>query len=306
MLDLNEAVEGSLKMLKRLIGENVNLNWQPAHALWPIRMDPSQFDQILTNLCVNASHAITDVGRITIATGNCSFTQADCAHHAGFAPGQYVRLSVSDTGCGMDKETLTHIFEPFFTTRGVGKGTGLGLATVYGAVRQNNGFINSYSEPGHGTTFKIFLPRHAGEVTSIRADDEQAPPLRGQETILLVEDEPALLEMATTMLQGQGYTVLAAASPSKAIRLAKENANKIHLLMTDVIMPEMNGQDLAQALLLQYPHLKRLFMSGYTADAIANHGVLDEGMHFIQKPFSIHELTVKVREALDQQQEEVL
>ena len=189
-------------------------------------------------------------------------------------------LAVSDDGCGMDKETLAHIFEPFFTTKGVGKGTGLGLATVYGIVKQNNGFINVYSEPGQGTTFTIYLPRHAGKAEQARTEGAAEPAARGHETILLVEDEPAILKLTTRMLEQLGYTVLAASTPGEAIRLAREHAGEIHLLMTDVVMPEMNGRDLARNLLSLYPHLKCLFMSGYTADVIAHHGVLDEGRAF--------------------------
>ena len=299
VLDLNEVGAGMLKMLQRLLGEGIQLNWQPAADLWPIRVDPSQIDQILVNLCVNARDAIADVGRITIETGNRSFDEEYCAGHAGFAPGEYVRLTVSDDSRGMDQEMLAHIFEPFFTTKGVGEGTGLGLATVYGIVRQNNGFVNVYSEPEKGTTFTIYLPRHAGQAERASMESAAEPVLRGHETILLVEDESAILEMTTMMLEMQGYTVLAANTPGEAIRLAGEHVGKIHLLITDVIMPEMNGRDLAKNLLSLYPHLKRLFMSGYTADVIARHGVLDEGVAFIQKPFSRQDLAVKVRKVLE-------
>jgi CheY-like chemotaxis protein len=215
-------------------------------------------------------------------------------------PGDYVRLSVSDDGTGMDRETQTHIFEPFYTTKETGKGTGLGLATVYGAVKQNNGFINIYSEPGHGTTFSIYLPRDATSKSSQSLlGGPAAPAPRGQETILLVEDEQAILSMATIMLEEQGYTVLKADTPSKAIELAREHHEEIHLLITDVIMPEMNGRDLAKNIVTICPHLKHLFMSGYTADVISHHGVLDEGMNFIQKPFSLLKMATIVREVLD-------
>ena len=200
----------------------------------------------------------------------------------------------------MNKETLSHLFEPFFTTKGTGKGTGLGLATVYGIIKQNNGFINVYSEPGQGTTFRIYLPRHLGKAEQARTEDVTQRPLSGHETILLVEDDPAMLKMAAVMLKRQGYTVLAANTPGEAIRLAKEHAGEIHLLLTDVVMPEMNGRDLAKNLLSLYPHLKRLFASGYTANVIAHHGVLDEGVHFIQKPFSAQDLAAKVRTVLDE------
>ena len=298
VLDLGETVSGLLNMLRRLIGENIQLNWQPGADLWPVKVDPSQIDQILTNLCVNARDAIAGVGKVFIETGNSPLDQDYCDAHAGAVPGDYVRLTVSDTGRGMDKETLLHLFEPFFTTKGIGQGTGLGLATVYGAVKQNNGFIYVYSEPGKGATFNIYLPRHAGEAAEMQQAVPAQPDESGHGTILLVEDEPAILRMATIILEKQGYTVLAASTPREAIRLAREHTGAIHLLMTDVIMPEMNGLDLAETLLALCPHIKRLFMSGYTADVIAHHGVMDEGVYFIQKPFSIKELTAKVREAL--------
>jgi PAS domain S-box-containing protein len=301
ILDLNETVAGMLKMLQRLIGEDIDLNWQPKANLWPVKMDPSQIDQILANLCVNARDAISGVGKMTIETGNSIFDKDYCADHVDFVPGEYVRLSVSDNGCGMDKETLDHIFEPFFSTKELGKGTGLGLATVYGAVKQNNGFINVYSEPGQGTTFTIYLPRYAAKAEQTQQVGPAAPAARGNETILLVEDELSIRELATTMLEMQGYTVLAACTPGKAIHLAGMHAGKIHLLMTDVVMPEMNGRELSERLLQLYPDLACLFMSGYTADVIAHHGVLDEGVNFIQKPFSLLNLAAKVREALDKE-----
>jgi CheY-like chemotaxis protein len=208
-------------------------------------------------------------------------------------------LAVSDDGCGMDPETLSNIFEPFFTTKGLGKGTGLGLATAYGIVKQNHGFIHAYSEPGRGTTFKIYLPVH--KIGAAGAAPESTTPTlaRGNETILLVEDEPAILAVGTKILERQGYTVLAAASPDQALRFSRKHAGDIHLLITDVVMPRMNGGDLARNLLARYPDLKCLFMSGYTANVIAHHGVLDAGVHFIQKPFSIQDLATKVRTALE-------
>jgi PAS domain S-box-containing protein len=299
VLDLNETIEGILKMLRRLIGEDIQLAWRPEAGLWPVRVDPSQIDQILANLCVNARDAIADVGKLTIETANGTFDADYCAAHAGFVPGEYVRLAVSDDGCGMDEETLAHIFEPFFTTKTVGEGTGLGLATVYGIVKQNDGFINVCSEPGHGTTFTIYLPRYVGKAEQARGEDAGEPLVRGQETILLVEDERAILEMTAEMLQLHGYVVVAALTPGEAIRMAREHTGEIHLLMTDVVMPEMNGRDLAKNLLSIYPHIKRLFTSGYTADLIAHRGVLDDGVHFLQKPFSMKGLAAKVREALE-------
>jgi CheY-like chemotaxis protein len=298
ILDLNETIQGMLKMLRRLIGEDIDLAWMPGKELWMVNVDPSQVDQILANLCVNARDAIAGVGKITIETDNVSLDEAYCADHAGFVPGEYVLLAVSDDGCGMDAETLSHLFEPFFTTKALGQGTGLGLATVYGAVKQNHGFINVYSEPGQGTTFKIYLPRHAAKAVPLAEAGPAQAEGRGSETILLVEDEPAILRIATKTLEWLGYRVLAARTPGEAIRLAKEHRGRIDLLMTDVVMPEMNGRDLARNLQSLYPDIRRLFMSGYTANVIAHQGVLDPGVHFLQKPFSLQHLGAKIREVL--------
>lgn len=300
VIDLNDTVTAMLKMLQRLIGEDIHLTWHPANELWQVRIDPSQIDQILANLCVNARDAIEDTGRITIETANSTIDASYCANNPEASPGDYVRLVVSDDGKGMNRETLAHIFEPFYTTKEMGKGTGLGLATVYGAVKQNNGFINIYSEPGKGTTFSIYLPREASSISRKDMDEcSSAPAPRGQETILLVEDEAAILNITAIMLEKQGYTVLKADTPGRAMELAREHVGAIHLLMTDVIMPEMNGRDLAKNILSGHPQIKRLFMSGYTADVIANHGVLDEGVHFIQKPFSLPNMAAMVRAVLD-------
>jgi Signal transduction histidine kinase len=299
VLDLSETLSGMLKMLGRLIGEDVDLIRQPEADLWPVKVDPSQIDQIVANLCVNARDAIGGVGHITIETKNSALNEDYCAHHLGCVPGDYVRLTVADDGCGMDEETLTHLFEPFFTTKEVGRGTGLGLATVYGIVKQNDGFITVESEPGRGTTCTIYLPRYVGKTGGMRTETPTLPPAWGQETVLVVEDEPTILRMTGRMLVRQGYTVLTAGTPGEAMRLAEEHAGEIHLLMTDVVMPEMNGRDLAKNLLALYPQLRRLFMSGYTADIIAHNGVLGDGVYFLQKPFSMQGLATKVREALD-------
>ncbi len=298
-LNLNDTVESMLNMLRRLIGEDINLAWKPAGDLWTVKIDPSQIDQILVNLCVNSRDAISGVGKLTIETGMKVFDSADCALHAGFVPGDFVMLAVSDNGCGMDKDTLDNMFEPFFTTKEVGKGTGLGLATVYGIVKQNNGFINVYSEPGHGSTFKIYLPRFFDDDYVATAVPEKKTAASGTETILLVEDELMILEMTTNMLQKLGYTVLVASSPSDAIRLAKDHTSTVHLLMTDVVMPEMNGRELSEHLQSLYPDLKILFMSGYTADVIAHRGVLNNEVFFISKPFSKKDIAVKIRKVLD-------
>ena len=298
-LDLNDAVAGMLNVLRKLMGEDIDLLWMPAANLWQVKMDPAQVDQILANLAVNARDSISGVGKITIETGKAEFDDSYCAQHAGFIPGQYVLLAVSDNGCGVDKETLEKIFEPFFTTKDFGKGTGMGLATVYGIVKQNNGFINVYSEPGKGTTFKIYLPRRKGEETATDEQSAHAELLTGTETVLLVEDNEALLKMGKMMLEELGYAVLTAGSPNEAIKLAEQYAGDIHLVLTDVVMPEMSGRGLQRRLSALWPDLKFLFMSGYTANVIAHRGFLDEGVHFLQKPFQMEELATKAREALE-------
>ena len=299
VLDLNESVEGMLKMLRRLIGENIDLAWRPGKTGGMVKVDPTQIEQLLANLSVNAKDAIKNTGKITIETGHAVFDAFYCAEHPGFSSGEFVLLAVSDNGCGMQPETLANLFEPFFTTKEIGKGTGLGLATVYGIVKQNHGFINVYSEPGQGTTFKIYLPLHDVDTTSQPSTREKTPSAPGNETILLVEDEPMLITMAKSILERLGYTVLPATSPGEAIRLAKEYDGKIHLLITDVVMPDMNGRDLAEFLSALFPELRCLFMSGYTANVIAHHGVLAEGVHFMQKPFSGNDLAINVRKILD-------
>lgn len=299
VVNLNSTIESILKMLRRLIGENIDLIWLPNEEIWPVRIDPSQLAQILANLSVNARDAIADVGKLIIETGKTTFDEAYCADHSGFVPGDFVQLTVSDNGCGISQETLQNVFEPFYTTKDVGKGTGLGLATVYGIVKQNDGFINAYSEPDQGTIFRIYLPRYLAETEILEKKTSDTINPDGAETILLVEDEPSILRMTRMMLERMGYKVLAAGTPGGAIALAREYAGQIHLLMTDVVMPEMNGRDLAGNLLALYPDLKRLFMSGYTANLIAQHGLLAEGVNFIQKPFSREQLGKKVREALD-------
>jgi len=300
VLDLNETVEGMLKILRRLIGEDIELTWLPGKNLSPVKIDPGQMDQILANLCVNAKDAIKNVGRITIETGTAALDEDFCAGHSGFVPGDYVTLSVNDNGCGMNEETQNNLFEPFFTTKDIGQGTGLGLSTVYGIVKQHSGFINAESEPGKGSTFTIYLPRHEGRTEPVKKENEAA--VTGTETVLLVEDEPAILEMTRMMLHRLGYTVLSAGKPAEALELARKHAGQIHLLMTDVVMPEMNGRDLAQNITFIHPNIRRLFMSGYPADVIARQGVLDEGVHFIQKPFLMKDLAAKLRGAMRDQQ----
>ncbi len=300
VFDLNKQVEITLKMLRRLIGEDIDLTWLPGTNPCMVNMDISQIDQILANLCINARDAITGVGKITIETKTVHFTEDYCANHAGYLPGNFILLGVNDNGIGMDKQLLSNIFEPFFTTKDVDKGTGLGLSTVYGIVKQNDGFINVHSEPDRGTTFRIYVPRYKGEQVVTEAKKKMAlPPGRG-ETILLVEDDLSILELTRKMLNGLGYNVLTASTPGEALALAEKNRSKIHLLITDVIMPQMNGRELAERLQRLSPNLRQLFMSGYTADAIAHHGVLEEGLFFIQKPFSREDLSKIVRRVLDE------
>jgi PAS domain S-box-containing protein len=298
VLDVNQTVAGMLNMLRRLIGEDIDLAWLPVADPWSVKIDPAQIDQILANLCVNARDAIAGVGKVTIETHRATFDADYCDDHAGYVPGEYMLLAVSDDGCGMDKETLDHAFEPFFTTKDLNRGTGLGLAMVFGVVRQNNGFINIYSEPGKGTTFKVYLPRHVGPTEKTRTETLAEIPPSQHEMVLLVEDEPSIRKMGQIMLERLGYQVLAAGTPRQAMTLAKEHSGEIHLLITDVVMPEMNGRDLATHMHLLYPDVKILFMSGYTADVIAHRGVLEDGVNFIQKPFSMKDLGFKVREAL--------
>jgi len=298
VLDLNETVTGMMKMLQRLIGENITLCWRPAAKLWSVNVDPGQVDQILANLCVNARDAISSVGTLTLATGTRTFLESDRARCAEAVPGDYVWLAVTDDGCGMTEETVTHVFEPFFTTKAVGEGTGLGLATVFGIVKQNDGFIDVRSQPGAGSTFTIYLPRHTG-AAELASDGAPLPVARGSETILLVEDEAAVLRATARMLEAMGYRVLRARTPGEARRLAGERSAEIHLLITDLVMPEMNGLDLANELSSACPGMKHLLMSGYTAEVIAKNGVLDGAVRFLQKPFSRRGLAATVREALD-------
>ena len=246
VLDLNKSVESVLKMIRRLIGENIELIWLPGDDSYNVKMDPSQLDQILVNLCVNAKDAIGDVGSVTIETDRVSFDEDHRETHSWFIPGEYVLLAVSDDGHGMDREILSHVFEPFFTTKVLGRGTGMGLATVYGIVKQNEGFINAYSEPGRGTTFKIYIPLNAVETLTKRAEPVADTPKSQGESILIVEDDPTVLELSLMMLQQLGYVVILANSPREAIHVAQEENTEIDLVITDVVMPEMNGRELAR------------------------------------------------------------
>lgn len=299
VLDLNDAVEGVLEILRRALGEDIELVWVPARDLWQVKIDPAQLDQILANLCVNAGDAITGAGRVSIQTQN--FVCEGEPPEPWLAAGEYVVLTVSDDGCGMDRETVAKLFEPFFTTRELGKGKGLGLATVYGIVKQNNGFINVYSQPRQGTTFTIYLPRHESlKAKELDGGDAKTPALRPQ-TVLLVEDEQVILDMAQMMLESNGYRVLATSLPETAMRLAGEHKGEIDIFITDVVMPGINGRDLAGKLMAQVPKAKCLFMSGYTADVIASKGMLQECVNFIQKPFTMQDMVAKVRQVLEDQ-----
>ena len=296
VVDLNDFVSASLKMLRRLIGEHVGLSWHPGVDLWQVRIDPVQIDQVLVNLIVNARDAIADVGDVVIHTEN---VPADmCAHHAGLPPGEYVRLAVVDNGKGMDVETQRHLFEPFYTTKGPGQGTGLGMASVHGIVRQNNGAVMVTSGVGQGTTVSVFLPRVAAAVTTNTVVTATTP-RGGTETVLVVEDEPQLLRLAIRSLENEGYTVLSASSPDEAIAIAGRHAGSLDLLVTDVIMPGMNGRSLAERLVATLPNLKCLFMSGYTDSVMNVEGQNDAHVHFLQKPFSPDALAAKVRRVLE-------
>lgn len=298
-LDLNEAITGMLKMLRRLIGEDIDLVWVPGHEIWTVFMDPAQLDQILANLLVNAKDAISGAGKVIVETQNVRFDEHYCREHAGFVPGDYVMLAVTDDGCGIDREILDKIFEPFFTTKARDRGTGLGLATVYGIVKQNRGSINVYSEPGKGTTFKMYLPRHetVGATSEGEIQSQESLP-KGTETVLIVEDEPSLVAVYRKFLENLGYKVIPAYSPEEALKVADAHEGPIDLLLTDVVMPQMNGRELWETLKKTRADLKCLFISGYTANAIAHHGVLETGTNFLGKPFSMSALAFKVREAL--------
>ena len=297
--DINKAIEDLLKMMQRLIGENIELRWRPGQGPLIVRMDPSQLDQIFANLCVNARDAIDGIGCIIVETQSKVFDESSCFFHSECVPGEYVVLSVSDDGCGMENETIIHIFEPFFTTKEQGKGTGLGLSTVYGIVRQNNGFVTTYSEVGKGTTFHVYLPLMAEDADQ-KHEHAGKIPGSGGETILLVEDDSVLLNMSSRMLRNMDYQVIAAGTPAEALRQAREIQGDIHLLLTDVVMPEMSGRELADKIAKIRTEIKQIFMSGYTAEVIAHQGVLEDGVNFIQKPFNYQGLSEKIRSVLDE------
>jgi PAS domain S-box-containing protein len=299
VLDLNEILAGVDKMLRRLIGEDVQIQTRFAADLWQVKADPGQIEQVIMNLAVNARDAMPKGGHLILETANTALDAAYAHTHSYVRPGPYVMLAVSDNGCGMDAETLAHMFEPFFTTKGPGKGTGLGLATVFGIVKQSGGHLNVYSEPGRGSTFKVYLPR-TEEVAAPRvATALPSSPPGGTETILVVEDAEALRVMIREILQGGGYTVLDASHPAEALATATAHPSPIDLMLTDVVLPRMSGPDLAASLTGVRPGIRVLYMSGYTADAIGDHGVLEPGTNFIPKPFTAEALLNKLRSVLD-------
>ncbi len=299
IVNLNEALINLSKMLRRLISEDIELVAVPAADLGAVRVDAGQVEQVLVNLVVNAGDAMPSGGRLTIETANVTLDAEYAQGHVGVAPGDYCMLAVSDTGCGMTDEVKARLFEPFFTTKEPGKGTGLGLATCYGIVRQNDGHIWFYSEPGKGTTFKIYFPRLRQAAAEPRPGDEEALQASGAQTVLLVEDDPAVRSFAARVLRETGYLVLEAATGTEALAVAGgQGGRPIHLLVTDVVMPEMGGEELVRRLQVTYPELRALYISGYTANAVMHNGTLHEGVAFLQKPFTLATLARKVREAL--------
>jgi len=299
ILDLNVAVREIEKLLRRVIGEDIELLIRTQPGSGTIRIDPGQLDQILMNLVVNARDAMPNGGKLVLETSAVTLDDSYVGQHLGAAAGPFVVLSISDTGCGMDQETLSHIFEPFFTTKEKGKGTGLGLSTVYGIVKHCGGYIMAYSEPGRGTTFKVYFPHVSGAPEAPRASGGRTEVPGGKETVLLVEDETALRELTRGLLEAAGYTVLEATNVEDAIRLAESAHCKIDLLLTDVVMPGMDGHELSKRLTSNCPSLKVLYMSGYTDDVIVHKGVLNRGTTLLQKPFGRAGLLGKVREVLD-------
>jgi PAS domain S-box-containing protein len=299
VINITGLVSNLDKLLRRLIGEDIELMTRTAPDLGLVKADPSQLEQVIMNLAINARDAMPDGGRLTLETANVKLDSGYAVEHPGVIPGDYVMLAVSDNGSGMTPGTKARIFEPFFTTKEMGRGTGLGLSMVYGIVSQSGGHIWVYSEIGHGTTFKIYLPRTEAGAASPPLEQEAVSTLHGTETILLVEDDAQLRDLVRTILTANGYSVLAPLD-AEAIRSMTENsAAKINLLLTDVVMPGINGRELARQFVSRNPEIKVLYMSGYTENAIVHHGVLDESVHFLQKPFTPSALTTKVREVLD-------
>ncbi|ACF43160.1 ATP-binding protein [Pelodictyon phaeoclathratiforme] len=300
IIGLDGMAEGIITMLRRLIDESITLVWVPASRNALIKIDPVQIDQIILNLCLNSRDAMVAGGKITMETGRVTVTKEECAHgHCCAAPGEYVKLVVTDDGCGIDTKDLPHIFEPFFTTKLATDGNGLGLSTVYGIVKQSNGSIKCESKPGHGATFTLFFPHHRSSAASIRTVQlNPSVATQGEETILLVDDESEVLELLKEMLEHYGYNVYTA-NPARAILIAEQHRGGIDLLLTDVMMPEMNGFELAQRIKSVVPDIKVLFMSGYSTDVISDDTIIQDGVNFIQKPFSFKALSVAVRAILN-------
>jgi two-component system cell cycle sensor histidine kinase/response regulator CckA len=301
VLDLNAVVMNMDKMLRRLIGEDVQLITCLDPNLWSVKVDPGMIEQVIMNLAVNSRDAMPSGGKLTIETTNVTHDENYASHHVSVKPGFYVMLAISDTGCGMDKETQSHLFEPFFTTKETGKGTGLGLSTVYGIIKQSGGNVWAYSEPGLGTTFKIYLPQveKGAKAYRPRLKPKEAGAAGGTETILLVEDEEAVRSMVSKVLQNRGYTVLEARHGNEAVEVSERYEGSINLMVTDVVMPQMSGRELAERLTTLRPKMHVLYMSGYPDNTIVQHGVLEPGTSFLQKPFTISALETKVREILD-------
>jgi PAS domain S-box-containing protein len=299
VLDLNDVVGGMIKMFARVIGENIDLAFLPGSKLAPVKADPGQMEQVLLNLVVNARDAMPDGGRLTIETCNVELDNVAASQHPAMEAGDYVMLIVTDTGCGMDAGTQARIFEPFFTTKGQGKGTGLGLATVYGVVKQSGGFIWVYSEVDHGTTFKIYLPQATVGLDRAVPEKTSRGTHPGTETVLFVEDEESVRELVRDYLGKSGYRVLEAADGIHALEVAANYKGPIHILVTDVVMPRLSGRELVTRITSARPELKVLYISGYTDDSIFRHGVLEGGVAFLQKPFNLKDLAQKIRQVLD-------
>ena len=299
VLNLNIVISQMNSMLRRLIGEDIEFTSISLPNLRPVNADPGQIQQIVMNLVVNARDAMPRGGKLTIETSNIDLDRNYAQHHPMVKAGPHVMLSISDNGVGMDEETQSHLFEPFFTTKQKGKGTGLGLCTVYGIVKQSNGFIWVYSEPGRGTTFKIYFPTATGATDSTKEREESKPVLQGSETVLVVEDEAAVRELTIRILRDRGYNVLEAAGGQEALQIAREYAGEIHLVLTDVVMPAISGSTVVARLVAERPGIRSLFVSGYTDDAIVQHGILDSNVAFLQKPFTVEGLIHKIREVLD-------
>jgi two-component system cell cycle sensor histidine kinase/response regulator CckA len=299
MVNLNDILDETSKMLRRLIGEDIELAVITHPGLGSVYADPGQIQQIIMNLAVNARDAMPQGGKLTIETAHVNIDAEYVRRHPMVEKGTYIMLAISDNGTGMDAETQTHLFEPFYTTKETGKGTGLGLSTVYGIVKQSNGYVWVYSEPGTGTTFKIYFPRAEGEVAKLADEGKSELGLSGVETVLIAEDEPSVRTLTVRILLARGYKILEASNGREALDIAREYDGDIHLVITDVVMPGMGGSELVAQLEMVRPGIKALFVSGYTDNAIVHHGILDSNVAFLQKPFTVESLACKVREVID-------